>query len=353
MDSNKNIYEILNNIETDIEGYNKEVMTDFEKNKYKKIFKNRNRNKTKFKKVIYIAVSLVLLFSGFASTDTGKKVYAKAQSRLLDFNFSINKILKIDREIDKYVTNVDMIVEKDLMALKLTDVILDNNELILSNIIEVDEEIEYADLNPVIYLKGKEINHNGASGTFYKVEGMDNLYYNINKLRFDNLDFSEEVDLKIVYNDIKIYNKDKSKGKIIKDNFEYTLKTSAKELLLNTKISDINKKLDVKGSEYILENISINPVNQKIYGSINNPKKLNYDLKLVGNDSNGKEVIFYLGSSTREYFEMNYYNYDNDFNIDADYLILTPYAVKYPEKSGKMSDDWEKIGESFKIDLNN
>ena len=47
-----------------------------------------------------------------------------------------------------------------------------------------------------------------------------------------------------------------------------------------------------------------------------------------------------------------YQNLDGDLSGEITAITLTPYAAKLPEKSGKLSDDWEQVGEAFTIFLN-
>jgi hypothetical protein len=42
---------------------------------------------------------------------------------------------------------------------------------------------------------------------------------------------------------------------------------------------------------------------------------------------------------------------DGNLNDDARVLTLTPYAVKFPEQSGKLSNDYKPVGPEFTIDL--
>jgi len=39
-------------------------------------------------------------------------------------------------------------------------------------------------------------------------------------------------------------------------------------------------------------------------------------------------------------------------SAEAESLTLTLYAVKFPEQSGKLSNDFQQVGESFTIELN-
>ena len=46
------------------------------------------------------------------------------------------------------------------------------------------------------------------------------------------------------------------------------------------------------------------------------------------------------------------YDLDGPLSTEAKSLTLTPYAVEFPKESGRMSDDFKPVGESFTIELN-
>lgn len=55
--------------------------------------------------------------------------------------------------------------------------------------------------------------------------------------------------------------------------------------------------------------------------------------------------------SSKDSMVLRYSNIDRNLDENAKELILTPYAVKFPEQGGKLSNDFEQVGEEFKISL--
>ena len=75
---------------------------------------------------------------------------------------------------------------------------------------------------------------------------------------------------------------------------------------------------------------------------------------LKGYDDLGNKIEFDLMKGEKDSFLLEYQNalYGN-LNEKASKLILVPYAVKMPEKSGKEPDinEYKKVGEEFTIKI--
>lgn len=77
-----------------------------------------------------------------------------------------------------------------------------------------------------------------------------------------------------------------------------------------------------------------------------------YDFMLKGKDDLGNPVEFFVRYSEREEGRMEVEPINNGYVSDqASSLTLTPYAAKMPEDSGKMSSDYEPVGETFTIPI--
>ena len=65
----KNIYDLLNNMDFDIDDYEKEELNDMEKKKFKNEFRKNNKKKFNFKKFGSIAVALLLSILGYLTVN--------------------------------------------------------------------------------------------------------------------------------------------------------------------------------------------------------------------------------------------------------------------------------------------
>lgn len=124
------------------------------------------------------------------------------------------------------------------------------------------------------------------------------------------------------------------------------LKIDTKEIKLNNSFTLEN------GEKIILEKYTSNALGQNIFCRVENyNKNESYDIALRGTDDLGNKVGFFMKRSSKDSMVLRYSNIDRNLDENAKELILTPYAVKFPEQSGKLSDDFKQVGEEFKISL--
>ena len=115
----------------------------------------------------------------------------------------------------------------------------------------------------------------------------------------------------------------------------------------------LDYSFNIDNTKYILEEFRYNPVNQNIYGKIEDKNKgFEYDIRLKGEDNLGNKVVFYLSSSDGENLIFRYSNLYGDLADEITSINLTPYAVKFPEESGRLNNDWKEVGEEFTIYIN-
>lgn len=72
---------------------------------------------------------------------------------------------------------------------------------------------------------------------------------------------------------------------------------------------------------------------------------------LKGYDDLGNKVDFCLSRENDGTGIFKLTTIDGNLNENAKVLSLTPYAVKFPDQNGQLSNDFKKVGEEFTIDL--
>jgi hypothetical protein len=122
---------------------------------------------------------------------------------------------------------------------------------------------------------------------------------------------------------------------------------------MDTKEALLDNKFTLENGEvYTLYKYTANSVGQKIYASISNLKsKTAYDVELKGTDNLGNKVEFYVSKQGGSEALFKIQNINGGLNENAKTLTLTPYAAKYPDKSGSMDGEYSKVGDEFAIDL--
>lgn len=335
----KNIYEILNEVDVDMNNYNKEEFNDIEKRKIYNNFKKSIKKKRSYKKIASLAATAVVSIS-LLGTSLGTNVYAGIHS----FFYDISNMLNIEKNLDDYKTVVNKSVTKNGLTLQLNEVILDNDELIVSSTTTYDKGFEESGViwGCNIYINGKRVN-NGSGGSAAKID--ENTIQEVIASTIKG-EYNGNLDIKIVYSNPLI------NGKTIKGKWEFAFTTNGDELRLDTKEIELDTSFILEnGQKVTLYKFTSNNLGQKIY-SKTDTKGTEYDLILKGQDNLGNEISFYL-SSTEDYdglFKVENLLYKS-LDENATSITLTPYAVKFPEKSGKMSNDYKQTGAEFTINL--
>ena len=72
---------------------------------------------------------------------------------------------------------------------------------------------------------------------------------------------------------------------------------------------------------------------------------------LKGEDNLGNPVSFYLSRLEGNKGKLKIDDLTGEISEEATSLQLTPYAVAFPKESGKMSSDYEQVGDAVEIPL--
>jgi hypothetical protein len=339
----KAIYELLNEVEVDLEQYKKEELTELEKKKMKNNFKKATKQSFKYKKAVSAAAVIAIVGVSMFGTHLG--VYAYESANLV-FH-SIGSYLGIEKELQDYTTVVHQAVTKQGITVQLNEVILDKDEFVISTTSTSDEKIDQGSIhmNNKIYVNGKRINYGGTTGSSKSID--DYTVEDITTSDLDVKDLKGDLDVKIVFESAYL-NEQTKKGPWV---FEF--KTNGDELAASTKEISLNKTFVLEnGQKIILEKYTSNALGQKIYFS-KETKGTTYDMVLRGQDDLGNAIEFYASrqSASEGLFKLSASKVSGSLNQNAKVLTLTLYAVKFPETSGRLNNDFQKVGDAFTIDL--
>lgn len=339
-----NIYEMLNEANIDLDEYKKQDFTEFEKKKIKNRFKrsvNENRHYKKGIAVASVAVVSVCILGSNLGTYAFETLGAIA--------YDISESLGIKKDIAEYKTVVNQGITKKGLKVKLNEVILDNDELIVSTTATSDKKIGepgYISISGVVYINGRRVS-DGASGSASQLD--DYSTESVISHSLDNIDEEDlkgDIDIKIKYNDALI------DGKVIRGSWVFEFKTNGDELRAETKEIELNNTFTFDNGQNIkLEKYTSNDIGQKIYFSLDS-EGTDYNMELRGHDDLGNEVTFYISMVRGDngIFKIN--NMDGLVNENAKELKLTPYATEESKTNGQSSNDFKVIGEEFTINLN-
>jgi Family of unknown function (DUF5643) len=343
---NKNIYDMLNDSNIDLDELSKEGFNDIEKKKIKSSFKkslNRNIDKKNNKKRAVIAVALAgILFVGFIGTDVGATVIDTIKMA----SYDIASFLGIKKDLAPYKTVINETLSNYELSIQLNEVILDGEELLVSSTVKVDDpnlNIESLNVLGNIYINGTAVSTSaggvGSAGEVIDGSTFSNLIgYSLEERYFDG-----DLDVKIVYEYVSINGQHKKTEPIV---FEFT--TNVEELSKNTKEIELDNTFTLEnGYELKLNKYTSNELSTKIYYSIDrkNKEEVPYYIELKGEDNEGNEITFGIKSGNHDGGVLKLYNIGSGISETATSIRLKPYAVLFPIESGMVDNKPIQIGE--------
>ena len=199
-----------------------------------------------------------------------------------------------------------------------------------------EDEMSYHD-DMTVYINGRMASLAGSGGTV-KVD--DYTLASDWKKELPNVNTARDIDVEIqcAVNGDEI------------GTFRFT--ASGEELALDTLTVPLEETVTLPdGTRVTFERYTSNAMGQSIYFT-KTSSSYDYDFMLKGEDDLGNPVEFFVRYSEREEGRMEVEPINNGYVSDqASSLTLTPYAAKMPEDSGKMSSDYEPVGETFTIPI--
>lgn len=330
----KEIYTLLNDMDHNAESYEGFSADTSDAEKWMKSVFPKEKKVKNWRR--YVAAAACVCVLGTAISPVGEKVYAEVSAAM----YSISKILGIRKDLSPYQVVIGETVEKNGISATLNEVLQDDETLMISCVVQSEKVMEmeggvYPHINVAIDGAQASVAFGGGS------ERVDEHSMVIcAEVEMPGISPEEQMDM-----EMEFYVGEEKLGTI-------AFTVSGAELMTDTKTVELNKNfLLPDDTEVILEKYTTSDVNQKVYFTTSTGK-CEYDLKLEGTDDLGNEAEFNLKSFIEGKGRMEVSTIDNDYvNENAKELTLTLYAAAFPKESGRMSDDFEQVGEPFTITL--
>ena len=336
----KNIYTLLNEIETDMDRYKREDLSEFEKKRLKVYTGKLRKKKHRVRKTAAAAACAAVVLGAVGITMFSDQVYAQIKA----VSYDIASFLGIKKDLDPYKTVVSKSVTKEGLTVTLNEVILDKDELVIS--VTQTSEDGYpteksqaeASLDAFLYINGREAS-GSASGGARKIS--EDTIESVINCDVKNLNMDEKYDI-----ELKFYRQGD-----FDTAWEFAFSTSGEELAAHTREIPLDDSFELPdGSTISLNTYTSNDMGQKIYFS-SDRKRIEYDIMLKGEDNLGNPVNFYLSRLEGNKGKLKIDDLTGEISEEATSLQLTPYAVAFPKESGKMSSDYEQVGDAVEIPL--
>lgn len=354
MNNNNNIYSLFNDANINLDEYKKDEFNDIEKKLLKKNIRKsiKKIGKQNARRKVIAAAAITVVLVGMSFGNTG--AYALAKINLLSEN--ISSFLGIERNLEDYKTMVNKSVINNGVTVKLNEVVLEEDELLISTTVSSDrilKEHESWGDEMTLYINNKKVKFTGEGGGRKHIDDYTTqqvVKYDLDSIK--DMDLSGDLNVKIIYSKMMInYAND------INGTWKFEFKTNGDQLKIDTKTINLNYQFELEnGNEYTLEKYTDNALGQKIYGKIinNSTGDKTYDILLKGYDNLGNKIEFDLMKRGNDWFLLEYQNaLYGTLNQKASKLRLTPYAVKMPETGGKEPDidEYKKVGYEFTINI--
>lgn len=321
----KNIYDLINEIETDLEGYEKVELTQLEEKRIMKKFRNGltkglHMNK-QFKKYIGVAAAAVIV----AGTISAVPVMATTNPTL----YKIASFLGIEKNMEAYETIVGKEVTKDGITMKINEVIIDNDKLLVSVTTTSEENISenYRGPGGFVYINGEAVN----GGARWRSELIDD-YTGHSVITFPLKNIPEgEVSVKIELNT-------PLSGQQRSPHWVYEFKADGEALKQDTHRVTINQTYSLENGEQIrLLDYKGNLISQSIYYEAS-ASFLTHDMEIIGADEKGNKVVFMGGDERAGKGEFVVKEEYRDIITNAKTITCNVYVED------------EKVGETFVIE---
>lgn len=332
---NKNIYELLNEVETDLNEYSDEHLTEIENKRIKKKVIHNMKKKNSGKKIV-AAACVCLCAVGLAAGPLKGEV----QAAMKYVSYTIANSLGIQKDLSPYESVLNQSVSDDGVTITLNSVILDENELVVSTSEVYDRELKENDMSTIsgsIYINGRDVSTGASGGTAladpHTMQSV--MHYDI-----EGLDTSGKLDFELVFSD-------REGG----GNWEFAFEADGSKLSIDTFRRALDNSFELPdGTQVTLSEFTNNALGEKIYFTYNTDR-CEYDMKLEGTDDLGNEISFYLSRAGSGRGRFNIDDLRPHIGENASSVTLTLYAVAFPKESGKMSNDFAQVGEPFTIEL--
>lgn len=356
---NKKIYDMANDIVTDFSETEEQELSRKEVEKYEAAFQKRlktreskaagrgkGRNKSikrgRSLKMAVCAASAVIVIGIAASS-------SEVHAALEQLQWTIGNALGLQEDLADYKEVVNTTAMDGGYAVTLHEVVVTESEVWVNVTVrrEDGQPLDISAISPIASIKvnGRRVLAGGGGGLKYLDEeqtivGIEMCY------NCENVDLVGETAIDISFRQLDIWEN-------IKGKWDFSFTADASALMKDTRHIALNRTFTLpNGVTVTLDEFTSNDLEQRINFSADDKDASRYDMKVIAKDESGKEYPFYMnyfgGGSTRK----GYMRLLGDMLPEAAGQVeMTFYVVAMPEQSGKMSNDFQQLGESFLVDF--
>lgn len=349
----RNVYDLLNEVQSDVQSYTIEQPNDLELKRMKQGVKQGIGKKRSYKKWAGAACAAVIL-CGLAMTDAGSMaVYAAGES----VAYHISNFMGLDRNLQDYATVIGTSQTDNGYTIRLNEVILDQESLVVSTSVykdgatpeEAQQLLEMGIPTGTVYVNGWPVLGGASGGAGLDENG--NSVGAVIRYDLDGIDTSGELDIKLIFHNISLQEGSPT------GTWKFHFVADGSALAADTVTLPVNQSFTLEnGVTVTLTNYTSNALGQRIYFTLEGgtaQERGEYHLRLAGVDDLGRPIVFEAsrinGPKGTGYMEWQILG--EAISAETKLLTLTPYAAAFPKESGRMNNNYEVVGESFTLDI--
>lgn len=341
----KKIYDMANDIVTDATELESRKLSVKEIGKYQRSFRKRwkgGRRSIAGPGKMAVCAAALILAAGITATNS--EVHAAMEQ----LQWTISNALGLQKDLEDYKEVVDTTVMDSGYALTLHEVVASEEELWINLSVQKEDgsPLSLDEIAPDnnIKINGKRIDGGSGGGIHYLNEeqtaiGMEMRYTS------DGVDLSGVNEYQIIFRQLDIEGK-------IRGNWEFSFTADGSALMADTRRVALDKTFTLpNGIAITLKEFTSNDLEQRIIYTADAKEAVEYDLLEIARDDKGGEYSFYLssfnGSRKKGYLRAQETRIPEGTNL----VEMTLYTVAMPEESGKMSNDFQPLGDSFMMEI--
>ncbi|AVP55474.1 DUF4179 domain-containing protein [Clostridium tetani] len=277
----KTIYDLLNDIDLDIDEYEKIELNDIEMKKLKDMVYDKIKRKNKYKKWQKSIASMVII--SIIGIFLGKPILARSVNTLSGIIEKLNYDMKY-KDLSDYTTTLNKTVTDKNVSITLTEILMDDNLLQIAykihypNVKNDESKLSDIFLGLGVNINGEKLNAGRSGNTDF----IDNDTVEVLQiLNIANKKIPKKMDMKVYFKEMF--------G--IAGNWEFKFKVSKEKIYKKTRNISINKYVELDNCKINVERIAISPISTTLIFKGHGEKKESI-LGLGFNifDDRGKEI---------------------------------------------------------------
>ena len=339
----KNIYDLLNKVEIDLNEYEVEEMSELEQKKALNKFFNKERKKgNSYKKYVAVASIAVISFGVIGSITTLATINPTA--------YKIATMMGIEKNLENYTTVINQPVSQKGITVGLGEVAYDkeNKALIVTTYITSNNPIQNTDdhtmhgMNERIYINGQKLNT--SSSWYSKIIDEKTVAYVTNYDVQEDIDgrFDMAISIPQVFLDGKEYG----------GSWKFEFNVDGEQLALDTQVVQLDASVQLQNdSKLKLVKYTSNVLGKNIYYMFEGEIVRDF-FEIRGEDNFGNPVVFEHADGVHgKEGEFTLIGEKSNLSPEASKMTLKLYTSTLVGEGNQAERTYEAVGDEIVIDL--